>query len=128
MLQRLHHLLIFWLLIALQAMTPFIHAHANVLPAAHAGGLHMHPHSYSDVRGQTASSDGHGPRIEVAQGVPFRHLALAVADTDPAQVSPRRLSLATVNRSDTGLPAGLPRVPLPPPAHARPLALAPPLH
>lgn len=125
--QRLRRLLIFWFVIALQAMTPFIHVHAGALPAGHTSLLHMHPYAYSDAGCHAVSPDEHGPEIEMAQGSPLRHATLAVADAVPHLAPPDRLTLAAVCRPIAGVPIFFPLLPLPPPDHTLPPALAPPL-
>lgn len=122
--------LLLWFFIALQTMTPFIHAHAGengagTDDAGHAGFLHAHQVPLADAARQLKMTDQHGPEIEVAQGALLRHDCLALIEA--------RLTCAAVERpraSTTSPPgADMPSQPSPMPGlpdHALPHALAPP--
>jgi len=93
-----------WLLVALQAITPFIHAHAGAVQLKHASFMHLHPG---------------------AHGRPLRIGPLgAASDVQPAVT----LLLPRAERT-TQSSAGLPAPPQPqrvPAEHTHPHALAPP--
>ncbi|HEY9146347.1 MAG TPA: hypothetical protein VIN36_06640 [Thiobacillus sp.] len=113
-----------WFVIALQALTPFVHAHAGAVQLNHAGWLHVHPGVHGDVTYHAIESSERGEEVEVGQGMPLRHVALAAANADvPAPVSAARPPTARVG---TFLPVAPPLHP-PLPDHALPHALAPPL-
>ena len=121
---RFHRLLMLWLVIALQALTPFVHAHAGTVQLNHTGWLHVHPGAPGDVAYHAIESGEQGEEVEVAQGMPLRHAALVAANADaPSPVPAVRPPTATVGRV---LPAA-PPLPPPLPDHALPHALAPPL-
>jgi hypothetical protein len=123
--QRLQRFLMLWFLVALQAMTPLIHAHAGAVQLDHAHFLHLHQGAHDDAACHALATDEHGAAFEVAQGRPLRIDPLAVAnDVQPgATLSlPRVESIA---QSGAGLPA-LPRPQRVPPDHTHPHALAPP--
>lgn len=109
-----------WLIIALQAMTPFVHAHAGPMQASHAGAP-------GDVAYHLAENRGQGAEIEVAQGMPsLRQAVLFVADADASYPVPALPpSVAAATRLS---PVGLGVTPLQAilPDHALPHALAPP--
>lgn len=118
-----------WLVIALQAMAPFIHAHAGAVQsgsgyAGHGGFLHVHQKAPADVPYHAIAADEHGAEIAVAQGMRLRHAvpdAVAAPPAAPWQLLPA--AAAASPRAD--LP---PRQPLclAPPPHTLPHALAPP--
>jgi hypothetical protein len=111
-----------WFFIALQAMMPFIHAHAGA-DQVHLGGfLHVHQDIPGDLTWH-ANAD-HGAEIDVADGRPSPLLALDVADA-ALPASPLTLPrIAPQASPGAGLPA--PPARFPPPDHTLPLALAPP--
>jgi hypothetical protein len=113
-----------WFVIALQAMTPFIHAHAGAVQLNHSGLLHTHQGVHGDAAYHAVVNGEHGAEVAVAQGMPAsRHAVTAGADAPSA--TPRTLPAATA----TGLTAVLPIPPpfhLSPPDHTWPHALAPP--
>ena len=116
-----------WFVIALQALTPFVHAHAGAEQLSHTGWLHVHPGVPSDVAYHAMKSGEQGGEVEVAQGMPLRHAALAAANADASSRVPAvRPPTATADRPSTTLPAAPPLHP-PLPDHALPHALAPPL-
>ena len=119
-----------WFVVALQAMAPFIHAHAGAVQpgsgyAGHGGFLHVHQKAHADVPYHTIAVDEHGAEIAVAQGMRLRHAAPdAVAAPPPA--APWQLLPATATASPrAGLPAPRPLC-LASPPHTLPHALAPP--
>lgn len=111
--------------IALQAMAPFIHAHAGAVQLSHAGFLHVHQAAHGDAAWHVAAADEHGAEVEVAQGVPARNDSLGSPTDVSALVAvaqPPRVDAAKHARA--GLPAPPPRPTQP--AHTLPHALAPP--
>ncbi len=114
-----------WLFVALQAMAPFIHAHAGVMQVEHAGFMHLHQGAEGDVAWHGAASGEHGTEVAVAAGVPLRH-TVAVAHMDQASIAAptaRRIDDSAQRLAHPRAPPA-PRVALR--AHARPPALAPP--
>ena len=114
-----------WLLFALQAVTPFIHAHAGGVQLKHASFMHLHPGGHGDLAYHALVADEHGASFEAAQGRPLQIGPLgAASDVQPAVT----LSLPRAERiAQSG--AGLPAPPQPqrvPPDHTHPHALAPP--
>ena len=115
-----------WFVIALQAMTPFIHAHAGAVQLSHTDLPHVHQGVHSDAAYHAVVNGEHGAEVEVAQGLPARHAETAGAVADAPLVTPDTPPAATAG----GLSAALPIPPpfhLSPPDHIRPHALAPPL-
>ncbi|MBC2729670.1 hypothetical protein [Thiobacillus sp.] len=116
-----------WLVIALQAMTPFVHAHAGPAQASHAGWLHGYAAAPGDVAYHSAENREQGAEIEVAQGIrSLRQAVLFVSDADASYPVPALPpSAATAARLS---PVWLGATPLQAilPDHARPHALAPP--
>lgn len=114
-----------WFLVALQAMTPFIHAHAGAVQLNHTNLLHLQRDTQGDTAYHALVADEHGAAFEVAQGRPPRISPLGAADAvQPAAT----LSLPRVERI-TQSGAGLTAPPQPqraPPDHSHPHALAPP--
>jgi hypothetical protein len=122
---RLHRFLMLWFLVALQATTPFIHAHAGAVQLNHTNFLHVHQGVHSDAAYHTLAADEYGAQVDVAQGMPLRVDPLGTANDVPPAVA------VWLPRADcAALPgAGLPAPPEPqrtPPAHTHPHALAPP--
>lgn len=124
MANRFYRLWMFWLVIALQAMTPFIHAHAGPMQLNHAGWIHAHTPISSDAAYPAASTDGNAAGVAVAPGVPLRLATLAVAEEESpcAVIRPAAVRVDTLSVPFPFFPAGC----APPPDHALPLALAPP--
>jgi hypothetical protein len=113
-----------WFFIALQAMMPFIHAHAGAVQLGHSGFLHVHQDMPTDATWHASASDDHGAEVDVADGRPSPLLALDVAEA-ALPASPLALPrIAPRATPGAGLPAPPPR--FPPPDHTLPLALAPP--
>ena len=124
---RFHRLLMLWFVIALQALTPFVHAHAGTVQLDHTGWLHVPPGVSSDVTYHAIESGKQGVEVEVVQGMPLRHAALAAANADaPSRVPAVWPPAATADRPGTVLPVA-PSLHPPLPDHALPHALAPPL-
>ena len=113
------------LVIALQALTPFVHAHARAVQLSHAGWLHAHPGVHGDVTYHASESGEQGEEVEVAQGMPLRYGALTAVNADALSPVPTVRPPAAV-RGSTALPVAPPLHP-PLPDHALPHALAPPL-
>ena len=124
---RLHRFLMLWFLVALQATTPFIHAHAGAVQLNHASFLHVHQGAHGDAAYHTLATDEHGAQVDVAQGMPLRVDPLDAAYDVPPAVA---LSLSLPRTDQAAMPgAGLPAPPQPqrdPPDHTHPHALAPP--
>ncbi|WP_157273594.1 hypothetical protein [Thiobacillus denitrificans] len=119
-----------WFVIALQAMAPFIHAHAGAAQpgsghAGHGGFLHVHQKAHADVSYHAIAADGHGAEIAVAQGMRLRHAAPdSVAMAQPAAPWQRCPAAATASPcASWPVP---PPLYLAPPPHTLPHALAPP--
>lgn len=119
--------LMLWLFVALQAMTPFIHAHAGAVQLDHAGFLHAHHYAHqgahSDAVYHASATDEHGAEVGVAQAMPMR------SDTQDLDV-PLAIALAlpgvhVTARSGAGMQAPPPLL-LALPDHTLPHALAPP--
>jgi len=124
---RFLRLLMLWLVIALQAMTPFVHAHAGSAQASHASWLHGHAGVPGDVAYHLAENREQGTEIEVAQGIrSLRQAVLFVADADASYPAPA-LPPSAARAARPG-PAWLDVAPLQAvlPDHALPHALAPP--
>lgn len=119
---RLQRFLMLWFFVALQTMTPFIHAHAGAVQSGHASFMHLHQGMHSDAAYHVIAVDEHGVEIEVAQGMPLRNSTLGTTVAAPLAVI---LALPVITERPV---AGLPPSPLylAPPDHALPHALAPP--
>lgn len=109
----------------LQAMAPFIHAHAGATQFTHHGLLHLHEGVASDAAGHVVASDDLGGEIEVAKGVSsrLRPLQAELPDSAPAVPAPPVAVVAPVSSGERP-PCVLPSPPVPP--HFTPPALAPP--
>jgi hypothetical protein len=119
--------LMLWFVFVLQTMTPFIHAHAGAMQLNHGGFLHLHQGVHDDAIYPTASSDEPREEVDVAQGMPLRHVTLDVADTAaPPRVPAILPAAANESRPGAGLPAP-PSQYLTLPDHTLPHALAPPV-
>lgn len=115
----------FWFVIALQAMTPFIHAHAGAVQLSHADLLHVHQGAHRDAAYHAAVNGEHGAEVAVAQGLRARHVETTGAVADAPLVTPAIPPAAPAS----GVRAILPVPPpfhLSSPDHIRPHALAPP--
>ena len=114
-----------WFLVALQAMTPFIHAHAGAVQFNHAGVLHLHQGAHGDAACHALAADEHGAEFEVAQGRPLRIDPLGAADDVQPAVALSLPRAECIAQSGAGLPAP-PQSQRVPPDHTHPHALAPP--
>lgn len=115
-----------WIFVALQAMTPFIHAHAGAVQLSHGGFMHVHQNVHGDAAYHAVASSEHGEEVTVAHGVPPRSGALKAQGAAPLMVSvtmPSLVDMATC--PGTGLVAPPPLL-LVRPDHTLPHALAPP--
>jgi hypothetical protein len=114
-----------WFLVALQAMTPFIHAHAGAVQLTHASFMHLHSGAQGVAANPALAADESDAPFEVAQGRPLRidPLGAAHAGLPALPLSPLHAERTVL--SGAGLPTPLQpqRVP---PAHTHPHALAPP--
>ena len=113
-----------WLFIALQAMMPFIHAHAGAVQLNHSGFLHLHQDAHNDVAYHATATSEHGAEVDVAEGRPLRIGALDPADAALPAASLVLPCVVANHRLGAGLPA--PSPPFAPPDHTLPPALAPP--
>lgn len=120
----MHRFLMLGLLVAVQVMAPFIHAHAGVVHGGHVQFLHVHGLMQGAAVDESATCPAHGAEIAVAQGLPARDLQMGVAAASPALL-PFQSSVAEAGRESVGVaPQSWPD--WPPSEHARPPALAPP--
>lgn len=113
-----------WFVIALQAMAPFIHAHAGAVQLDHAGFLHGHPGVHGDAAWHAMAADEHGMETEVAQGMTMRNDMPVPDAAAPLAVRLTLPRIAAAARPGGGLPAPPPH--RGPPDHTLPHALAPP--
>lgn len=116
-----------WLVIALQAMTPFAYAHAGPPQASYAGWLHGHAGAPGDVACDLTENREQGAQVEAAQGMPsLRQAVVFVAQADASYpVAVLAPSVATAARPSPAWPdVALLQAILP--DHALPHALAPP--
>ncbi len=81
-------LLMLCLVIALQAMTPFVHAHADPAQVSHAGWLHGHASMPGDAAYHLSENREQDAEIEMTQGLPQRQAALFLADVDASYPLP----------------------------------------
>lgn len=126
MLRRTFRFLMLWLFVVLQAMVPFIHAHAGAASPHHGGPLHVHQTVVqADAAWHVVAADDHGSALAVAAGLPARKASPAVAASPHAGTAPAQLGRASP-------PLRLDSPPLPrltrgsPPPRLLPFALAPP--
>jgi hypothetical protein len=120
-----------WFFVALQAMTPFIHAHADTVQpgsgyAGHAGSLHVRQCAHGDAACHAIAADEHDAEIEVAQGMPLRNDTPGMVVEVPLAASLTLPPADVTERPGAGLPAP-PPLHLALPDHTLPHALAPPL-
>lgn len=116
--------LMLWFFVALQAIVPFIHAHAGAVQLNHSCFLHLHQGVHTDAAYHAVATADHGAEIDVAEGRPLRITALDVAGAALPTTSLALPRAVPTPRPDAGLPAPPPRsAPLP---HMLPQALAPP--
>lgn len=115
-----------WFFIALQAMAPFIHAHAGAVQLNHAGFLHLHqgtPHA--DAAWHATATDDHGAEVAVETGLRLRHLTPGVPAEAPLAAALPLPRLEAERRPGAGLPAP-PLLRFALSDHTLPPALAPP--
>lgn len=113
-----------WFFVALQAMMPFIHAHAGAVQLNHSGFLHLHQGIHNDAAYHVTATSEYGAEVDVSEGRPLRIDALDPADAAlpiAGLVQPRAFA---AHQPGAGLPAPPPH--FSPPAHTLPHALAPP--
>ncbi len=122
---RILRFLMLWLFVVLQAMTPFIHAHAGAVQVDHGGFLHAHQNVPVDADRHAVASDAHGAEVAVEQGMRLRDSSLDAIAEAPPLPSLRSLRAALAARPGAGFPI-LPTLDLTPPEHTLPHALAPP--
>lgn len=112
--------------VALQAIAPFIHAHAGARAPHYGGPLHVHQTvAQADAAWHAVAADDDGSELAVAAGLPARKASPEVAASAPAGTAPAQLSRANPPvRLDSPV---LPRLTRgSPPARLLPFALAPP--
>jgi hypothetical protein len=114
-----------WFFAALQAMAPFIHAHAGSVQLNHAGFLHAPQDVHSDANWHAMAADEHGAAVEVALGMPLRNEAPATVAHIPLAANLTLRCIGAAACPGTGLPAP-PPLHLASPDHTLPHALAPP--
>lgn len=114
--------------VVLQAMAPFIHAHAGTTHLKHIGFLHLHQGvAHADVHGHAQATDAHGTEVAVSAGLPVRNGAPAVPVERPPAAAPHASwPVADTHACVAGAPAP-PAIPQAPPGYTRPPALAPPV-
>jgi hypothetical protein len=113
-----------WFFVALQAMMPFIHAHAGAVQLNHSGFLHLHQVGSHDIVHHATATSEHGAEIDVEQGRPLRINALDPVESALPVATLVLPSILSSYRPGAGLPAPPPRPPAP--DHTLPHALAPP--
>jgi hypothetical protein len=114
-----------WFFVALQAMAPFIHAHAGAVQLNHAGFLHVHEGVHGDAAYHAMATAEHGEEVGVAQGAPHRHHSLDAVEAALPAVPLPLPRVAPASWPGAGLPAP-PPFHLTSPADALPHATAPP--
>jgi hypothetical protein len=122
---RILRFLMLWLFVALQAMTPFIHAHAGEVQIGHGGFLHVHAGAPVDAAWHAVASDAQGAEVAVEQGMRLRDSSLDAIAEAPPLPSLRLLRAMQAARPGAELPIP-PALDLAPPEHTLPPALAPP--
>jgi hypothetical protein len=113
-----------WFFVALQAMMPFIHAHAGAVQLNHSGLFHLHQVGSHDIVHHVTATSEHGAEIDVEQGRPLRIDALAPVDSALPATTRVLPDIVSSFQAGAGLPAPPPRFSAP--AHTLPHALAPP--
>lgn len=119
-------LLMLCLVVALQAMTPFIHAHAGPAQASHAGWLHGHAGMSGDADCYLTEHREQGAETGMAQAMTHRQAILFMTDADASYPLPAVSSRASTAGGQA--PAWPPVLPLHAllSEHALPHAQAPP--
>jgi hypothetical protein len=78
---RFLHMLMLWVVVVLQTITPFVHAHAGAGRPGDADLLRAHPDVYGDVACHHLIEGGErGAEVKVAQGMPLPQTALLAVD------------------------------------------------
>jgi hypothetical protein len=113
-----------WIVLALQAMTPFIHAHADVMHLTHADGPHLHQALSAEAAGHAVVAGEHDVTVAVAQGLPSRDAA-DVIEAPARGIAARPTLCVSVALAAAAYPIP-PPLHLSPPDHAFPLTQAPP--
>lgn len=113
-----------WMLVTLQVMTPFIHAHAGVEHLDRTGALHAYADAHGDTVYHANAAGEHGTEVSMAQAMPLRR-DMPAADVPLAMVLALPSVLA-IARPGTGFSAPPPLF-LALPDHTLPHTLAPPL-
>jgi hypothetical protein len=122
---RLLRLLMLSLFVAIQAMAPFIHAHAGAVRVEHGGFLHLHQGIQGDVTYHAMAADEHGAEVGMEQGVRLRDRTLDAIAEAPLVPSLRLSRAALAARPGADFPIPPPLI-TPPSEHTLPHALAPP--
>ncbi len=125
MLRRAGYWLMWGMFAALQALAPFLHAHASAGHGVHAdpGGLHLH---LAPPAGEVALATCHDAVLTAEQGLPSRVSARALPPPAVAGL-PGGDGLAHLARGASFRPeAARPAIPPAPPPYTRPPSLAPP--
>ena len=122
---RTARFLMLWVFVALQTMTPFIHAHAGAVQLNHGGLLHLHQGVHGDASYHVIAAHEHGSEVAVARGLPQRTEAQCLTP-DALYVSSPVFRQADILQPGAGLPAP-PQLDLARPDHTLPHALAPPI-
>ena len=117
--------LMLWIVIVLQTMTPFIHAHAGSVHINHASLSHAQTGAHADSAYHALAASERGAEIEVAHGMPIRSDAHGVSADVPSISSVTLLRINT-DSPGAGLQAPPPPLYLVPSSHTLPFALAPP--
>jgi hypothetical protein len=117
--------LMLWLFVVLQAMAPFIHAHAGAVRAEHGGFLHLHQGIQGDVTYHAMAADEHGAEVAVEQGVRLRDSTLDAITEAPLVPCLGLLRTALATRPGADLPLA-PLLGSLYSRHTLPHALAPP--
>ena len=98
--------LMLWIVIVLQTMTPFIHAHAGSVQINHASLSHAQTGAHADSVYHALAASERGAEIEVAHGMPI------CSDAHGASVDVPSISPATLRRINTTA-AAVPAAPHP---------------
>jgi hypothetical protein len=122
---RILRFLMLWSFVALQALTPFIHAHAGPVRLDQAGFLHLHQGVHGDASCNATVTDERGAEIVVEQGVRLRNTSPdAVANAPAVAATPFACAFPAARRG-ADLPILRPLA-LALAEHILPPALAPP--
>lgn len=114
-----------WLFVALQAMAPFMHAHAGAVRVDHGGFLHLHQGIQGDVTYHAMAADEHGAEVAMEQGVRLRDSTLDAIAEAPLVPCLRLLRAALATRTGVDFPLPSLLISLYS-QHTLPHALAPP--